>query len=71
MAKNQNNIPTIGITMGDPSGIGPEIILKSFKHSEINTNRMIVIGDYKIMLAAYNRLKISSFKLNRVLHVNE
>ena len=22
---------TIGITMGDPSGIGPEIIIKSFK----------------------------------------
>ena len=62
---------TIGITMGDPSGIGPEIILKSFGNSEIRDNRIIVIGDYNVMQAACKILKINSFKLNRILYVQE
>lgn len=65
------NTPTIGITMGDPSGIGPEIIIKSFENAVIRSSRIIVIGDYNIMLAAHNLLKIKSFKLNRVLNVRE
>lgn len=67
----KNNTITIGITMGDPSGIGPEIILKSFENAEIKNARIVIIGDYNIMLAAYNMLKITSFNLNRVLNVNE
>jgi 4-hydroxythreonine-4-phosphate dehydrogenase len=67
----KKNTKTIGITMGDPSGIGPEVILKSFKNSEIRSNRIIVIGDYNVMLAAYNMLKIESYKLNRVNDVTE
>jgi 4-phospho-D-threonate 3-dehydrogenase / 4-phospho-D-erythronate 3-dehydrogenase len=67
----KTNKPTIGITMGDPSGIGPEIILKSFENAVIRNSRIIVIGDYNIMLAAHNLLKIKSFKLKRVLNVRE
>jgi len=62
---------TIGITMGDPSGIGPEIILKSFENAEIRNIRLIVIGDYSVMLAAYNMLKIKSFKLNCVPDISD
>ena len=57
--------------MGDPSGIGPEIILKSFENDVIRNNRIIIIGDYNIMLAAHKMLNITSFKLNRILHVRE
>lgn len=67
----KKNTPIIGITMGDPSGIGPEIILKSFENAEIRNSRIIVIGDYNVMMAAYLLLKIKSFKLNRVLNVRE
>jgi 4-hydroxythreonine-4-phosphate dehydrogenase len=67
----KNNKITLGITMGDPSGIGPEIILKSFKKSEIRKNRIIVIGDYNVMLKAYNILKIRSFKLKRITDPDE
>ena len=28
------NVPLIGITMGDPSGIGPEVILTAFKKNK-------------------------------------
>jgi 4-hydroxythreonine-4-phosphate dehydrogenase len=67
----RKNKTTIGITMGDPSGIGPEIILKSFEKSVIRNNRIVVIGDYKIMLAVYDILKIKSFKLHRILNMHE
>jgi len=67
----KKNTPIIGITMGDPSGIGPEIILKSFENAEISNSRIIVIGDYNVMMAAYLLLKIKSFKLNRVLNIRE
>jgi 4-hydroxythreonine-4-phosphate dehydrogenase len=64
-------IPTIGITMGDPSGIGPEIILKSFEKAIIRNRRIIVIGDYNIMAACSEMIKTVSFRLNRVLSADE
>jgi 4-hydroxythreonine-4-phosphate dehydrogenase len=42
--------PTIGITMGDAAGIGPEIVLKSLSDKRLQGQRCIVIGD-----AAYLR----------------
>ncbi len=41
-----NNLPLIGITMGDPSGIGPEIILKALSDPDIySICRPLVFGD--------------------------
>jgi 4-phospho-D-threonate 3-dehydrogenase / 4-phospho-D-erythronate 3-dehydrogenase len=38
--------PIIGITMGDPAGIGPEIIAKALNRTEIyDTCRPLVVGD--------------------------
>lgn len=43
-------MPLIGITMGDPAGIGPEIICKAFYLSEITEDlRPFVIGDIKVI----------------------
>jgi len=39
---------TIAITMGDSSGVGPEIILHAFKQGELPKD-FIVIGDYEIL----------------------
>ncbi|MGW8316641.1 MAG: hypothetical protein ACWGNV_13645 [Bacteroidales bacterium] len=42
--------PVIGITMGDPSGIGPEIIVKALLHEEVYKHcRPLVVGDARIM----------------------
>lgn len=41
---------TIGITMGDSSGVGPEIILHAFKNGEL-PHDFVVIGDYSILNA--------------------
>lgn len=52
--------PTIGITMGDPNGIGPEIIIKSLLYNEIQDKCLpIVYGDSEILneakkLAGFN-----------------
>jgi len=67
----KKEIITIGITMGDPSGIGPEIILKSFENTGICDNRIIVVGDYNIMSAVHKILKIKSFNLVRITSVNK
>lgn len=41
-----NGLPTIGITMGDAAGIGPEVIVKALASDELNTIcRTIIIGD--------------------------
>jgi 4-hydroxythreonine-4-phosphate dehydrogenase len=68
---NAKNSHIIGVTMGDPSGIGPEIILKSFNRPDIRSRRIIVIGDYSIMAAAFNLLNINSFRLKRVDEVSD
>ncbi len=42
--------PVIGITMGDPAGIGPEIIVKTLLEYEVHKIcRPVVIGDAKVI----------------------
>ncbi len=42
--------PIIGITMGDPAGIGPEIAVKTLSKKEVyEISKPIVIGDYGVM----------------------
>ena len=43
-------LPTIAITTGDPAGIGPEVVLKALADRElVNTARWLVIGDATIL----------------------
>ncbi|MDF2615634.1 MAG: pdxA [Sedimentibacter sp.] len=45
--------PIIGIPMGDPSGIGPEIVVKSLNHEELyEMCNPVVIGDSKVLKQA-------------------
>ena len=46
-----NNIkPILAITMGDPAGIGPEIILMALNHEDTyNKCRPLVTGDAEVM----------------------
>ena len=49
----------IGLTMGDPAGIGPEIIVKALLNQEIREIcNSIVIGDLKL-------LQYTAKKMNR------
>ena len=73
MSEKETNTsgPIVGITMGDPSGVGPEIILKSFIHEYIRSSKVVVIGDYYVMQSAYDLLNIKSYKLKNVNKVSE
>src|SRR3982751_5628113 len=46
MEPDPNILPTIGITMGDAAGIGPEITLKALSNPDLRSrSRVVIIGD--------------------------
>ncbi len=53
-------LPIIGITMGDPTGVGPEVILKALKSPRVMKQvRPVILGDKNIMLKQSKLFKIS------------
>ncbi len=54
--------PIVAITMGDPAGVGPEVIVKSFAHPDVCAHvRPVVVGDARrlVKAAAITGAKIS------------
>ena len=49
------NNPIYGITMGDASGVGPEILLKSFANGELRW-RVVAYGDMEALQFYNERL---------------
>jgi 4-hydroxythreonine-4-phosphate dehydrogenase len=42
--------PRVGITMGDPAGIGPEVVLKAVAEPEVTAVcRPVIIGDAQLL----------------------
>lgn len=57
--KLSSPLPVIGISMGDPAGIGPEIILKTLNDPEIYAIcRPLIIGDSHILKKAMDLLHL-------------
>ena len=52
----KNNKPNIAVLIGDPSGIGPELISKLLTKDETNQANILVIGEKNILEDA-NKLK--------------
>jgi len=53
-------LPVIGITMGDPTGVGPEVIVKVLSHeSTFRFCQPVVLGDRNILERALKLLKAS------------
>ena len=62
-----NHLPVVAVTMGDPTGIGPEIVAKSLANPRIRTTcRPLVIGNAAVMrhAAAQVDAKLSAVKPN-------
>lgn len=59
----------IGITMGDASGVGPELALKAYRDGDI-CNHFILIGDYEI-IEYCNRLLGYNVPLKRITNTSE
>ena len=54
-------LPKIGITMGDPTGIGPEIIVKALSMKEpFQACRPIVFGDRDVLSRAIQMQNLSA-----------
>lgn len=63
--------PIIAITLGDPAGVGPEIVVKALKAKEIyDVCRPLVIGDYGVLNKTLGIVN-STLKLNAVSNSNE
>ncbi len=62
---NQNSItdqPVIGITMGDPAGIGPEIIIKALAQPQIRkAAKFIIFGMNEQLCYAADKAEIEPF----------
>ena len=55
------NLPIVGITMGDPTGIGPEIIVKALCREEpFRACRPIVFGDLEVLSRAIQIQNLSA-----------
>jgi 4-hydroxythreonine-4-phosphate dehydrogenase len=66
MAETMSEKPLIAIPIGDPAGVGPEILVKALSCPEVqNAARCVAVGDRKIV---ENAMKItgSKLKLNAV-----
>lgn len=64
------NKPIIGISMGDPAGIGPEIIVKALNNPCVfNTALVVVIGDAKILEMAL-RITNINMDINAISDIN-
>ena len=64
-------LPLLGITMGDPAGIGPEIIAKAICDPKVHAIcRPLVIGDAQVMEQGIMIAKID-LKINRICSPQE
>ena len=63
-------LPIIGITMGDPTGVGPEIIVKVLSHeSTFRFCRPVVLGD-RIILERAVQLLNTSLTVNQIATID-
>lgn len=62
----------IGITMGDPAGIGPEITVKALAdHALYESCNPVVIGEATVMEAAAGLVKREDIQIHKISSVNE
>ena len=65
-------LPIIGITMGDPASIGPEISLKALNKKEIYEKcRPIIVGDSSVIEKAKEYTGLNNLKINSISKVSD
>lgn len=65
-------LPVIGITVGDPAGIGPEIIIKALEEKEIyKICRPVVIGCVGVLERAWEVLEEKKVILHEISKISE
>lgn len=57
----RRSLPRIGITMGDPAGIGPEVVLKAVADEEVRSRCVpVIIGDAQLLAHTARTLDLQS-----------
>lgn len=65
-------LPIIGITMGDPASIGPEISLKTLNKKEIYEKcRPVIIGDISVIENAKKYIGLENLKINPISKISD
>lgn len=62
--------PRIGITLGDPAGIGPEIAAKALSSGTFNLERFVVFGDRRGFVSTAQENNIDSTKFSSLEFVD-
>lgn len=63
----EKNRPIIGITMGDPGSVGPELSVKALRESTLYENcRPVIIGDAPVMQEALRIVGCNDVEINAV-----
>src|SRR6202165_248833 len=59
--RSRRSLPRIGITMGDPAGIGPEVVLKAVAEDDVRQTRVpVIIGDAQLLAHTARTLDLQS-----------
>jgi 4-hydroxythreonine-4-phosphate dehydrogenase len=59
--RNRRSLPRIAITMGDPAGIGPEVVLKAVAEEDIQRACIpIIVGDAQLLAHTARKLDLQS-----------
>jgi len=56
---------TIILTMGDPAGVGPEVLLKSYKKARAMQN-LVAISDFEKIKSLAERYDVPLRKINHI-----
>ena len=54
-ANSLSNAKPLALTLGDPAGIGPEIVVKALAHDAILRDRVVVVGHALVLQDALSR----------------
>jgi 4-hydroxythreonine-4-phosphate dehydrogenase len=67
MSDEPSTPPIIAVTMGDPAGIGPEVVLKALSDRTVATlARWVIVGDQTVLDRAAERSGIDLLSLEKV-----
>lgn len=70
--EDQDRRPIVAVTMGDPAGIGPEVIIKALSLAELSRlSRPVVIGDARVMKNAMKYSKGSPVALKEIKRLDD
>ncbi|WP_022836008.1 4-hydroxythreonine-4-phosphate dehydrogenase PdxA [Salisaeta longa] len=69
--RSRGNAPRVGITLGDPNGIGPEVILKCLHEPELPPMLPLVIGSPHVLRVHADTLGYSDLTIHVVDEVPE